>query len=110
MKIIKLVEVEKEGALETGSLEGLAGGLLCFGSQRVCCARGCGGGVLECEVLHFEPVTCVLRVGLGPPAPGAATCFWLEGGQEERDSLGPSALRPCGSQGWKSSRRSVSAG
>ena len=32
MKTIKLVEVEKEGALDTGILGGLAVGLLCFGS------------------------------------------------------------------------------
>ena len=70
----------------------------------------CGGGALEREALHLEPDTGARRVGLGPPAPGAATCFWHEGGQEGGDSLGPSALRPCGSQGWGSSRRSVSAG
>lgn len=37
---------------------------------------------MECEVLHFEPVTCALGMGLGPPASGVATCFWHEQGWE----------------------------
>lgn len=52
-----------------------------------CCilvARGyvvpwsCGGDFVECKVLHFEPVTSALGMGLGPPASrstGVATCF-----------------------------------
>ena len=47
--------------------------------------RSCGGDFLECKVLHFEPVTCALGMGLGPPASrstGVATCFWHGQGWE----------------------------